>query len=83
MFNDRISKIYPSSKNCIVILFYSTLEHGEISIKLKTNLESSFAISISYDLSPIDKDDGIVYAALILLGLYVLIIFEVIRIIYE
>lgn len=62
----------------IIILFYSMLEHGEISIKLKTNLESSFAISISYDLSPIDKDDGIIYAALILLGLYVLIIFEVI-----
>lgn len=69
--------MYLSSKNCI-ILFYSALEYGEISIKLKTNLESSFAISISYDLSPIDKDDGIVYAALILLGLYVLIIFEVI-----
>ncbi|XP_012344247.1 P protein-like isoform X1 [Apis florea] len=57
----------------------NTLEHGEISIKLKTNLESSFAISISYDLSPIDKDDGIVYAALILLGLYVLIIFEIVH----
>ncbi|XP_043789290.1 P protein-like [Apis laboriosa] len=57
----------------------NALEHGEISIKLKTNLESSFAISISYDLSPIDKDDGIIYAALILLGLYVLIIFEIVH----
>ncbi|PBC26070.1 P protein [Apis cerana cerana] len=57
----------------------NALEYGEISIKLKTNLESSFAISISYDLSPIDKDDGIVYAALILLGLYVLIIFEIVH----
>lgn len=61
------------------VLFYSTLENSNIVIKLKTNLESSFAISISYDISSMNKDDGIIYAAIILLGLYVLIIFEVIK----
>ncbi|XP_068979138.1 P protein-like [Bombus flavifrons] len=57
----------------------STLEYGEILIKLKTNLESSFAISISYDLSSMNKDDGIAYAAAVLFGLYILIIFEVVH----
>ncbi|XP_043519104.1 P protein [Frieseomelitta varia] len=56
-----------------------TLENANIVIKLKTNLESSFAISISYDISSINKDDGIMYAAIILLGLYILIIFEVVH----
>ncbi|KAK9294919.1 hypothetical protein QLX08_010612 [Tetragonisca angustula] len=56
-----------------------TLENANIVIKLKTNLESSFAISISYDISSINKDDGIIYAAIILLGLYILIIFEVVH----
>ncbi|XP_017792609.1 PREDICTED: P protein-like [Habropoda laboriosa] len=55
------------------------LEQSMASINLKTNLESSFAVSISYDLSSIDKDDGIAYAAIVLFGLYVLIIFEVVH----
>ncbi|KAK1131690.1 hypothetical protein K0M31_015851 [Melipona bicolor] len=55
------------------------LENANVVIKFKTNLESSFAISISYDISSINKDDGIVYAAIILLGLYILIIFEVVH----
>lgn len=67
------------TKHYINISFYSTLENANIVIKLKTNLESSFAISISYDISSMNKDDGIVYAAIILLGLYILIIFEVIK----
>lgn len=48
-----------------------------VSINLETNLESSFAVSMTYDMSSIDKHDGIAYAAIVLLGLYILIIFEV------
>ncbi|XP_054005067.1 P protein-like isoform X1 [Hylaeus anthracinus] len=55
------------------------LENGVIFIKLETNLKSSFAVSITYDLSFIEKNDGVIYAAMILLGLYVLIIFEVVH----
>lgn len=55
------------------------LDEGLVSINLRTNLESSFAVSISYDLSSINKDDGIAYAAIVLLGLYILIIFEVVH----
>lgn len=54
-----------------------TLSHGAMFIKLCTNSESSLSFSIAYDLSSINADTGILYAAFILLGLYVMIIFEV------
>lgn len=48
-----------------------------LNIKFNTNLNANLPISMGYNLDPIDTDDGIIYAALILVGLYVLIIFEV------
>ncbi|KAI4487019.1 hypothetical protein M0802_012119 [Mischocyttarus mexicanus] len=50
-----------------------------ISINLCTNLEHSFPLSIAYDLSSINTDDGIPYAAIVLFGLYVLIVFEIVH----
>jgi hypothetical protein len=44
---------------------------------MKTNMDASFPTAIYCDLSPIDTDSGIVYAAIVLLGLYVLIVLEV------
>ncbi|XP_076623101.1 P protein [Colletes latitarsis] len=55
------------------------LENSVVSMNLKTNLESSFAVSMSYDLSLLDKTNGLIYAAMILLGLYILIIFEIVH----
>ncbi|XP_076162409.1 P protein isoform X2 [Ptiloglossa arizonensis] len=55
------------------------LERGMMSINFKTNLESSLPVSMKYDLSLIDKTDGIIYAVIILLGLYILIIFDVVH----
>ncbi|XP_076244373.1 P protein [Calliopsis andreniformis] len=55
------------------------LKQNLISINFKTNLESSFAISMTYDLSSIDKHHGTICAAVVLLGLYILIIFEVVH----
>lgn len=46
-------------------------------IKLRTNSKSSLSFSIAYNLSPINTDTGIPYAAVILIGLYIMIIFEV------
>lgn len=46
-------------------------------IHFETNLNSSFPVSIGYDLSPIDMEDGVIYATIVLLGLYIFIIFEV------
>lgn len=55
-----------------------TNETGKtLAVNLETNLSSDFPISIGYDFSPINAEDGTAYAAVVLLGLYILIIFEV------
>ncbi|KAL0127051.1 hypothetical protein PUN28_005401 [Cardiocondyla obscurior] len=56
-----------------------TLSNGIMFIKLWTNSESSLSFSMVYDLSPINTDTGLPYAACILIGLYILIIFEVVH----
>ncbi|CAH1397552.1 unnamed protein product [Nezara viridula] len=50
-----------------------------LRIVIKTNINRSFPISLSYQLSPIDPKDGVLYAAGVLLGLYILIIFEIVH----
>lgn len=49
---------------------------GRLFVKLETNVNASLPIAIGYDVSPIDESDGTVYAVVVLVGLYVLIIFE-------
>lgn len=49
-----------------------------LSLEISTNLPNIFAINVAFDPSPIDKSMGIIYAAIILLSLYVLIIWEII-----
>ncbi|CAH1980081.1 unnamed protein product [Acanthoscelides obtectus] len=50
-----------------------------IRLQFKTNLESNFPVSMGYNLQPINPDDGVIYAALVLIGLYVLIVFDIIH----
>ncbi|XP_046383180.1 P protein-like isoform X2 [Ischnura elegans] len=52
---------------------------GLLRLRLETNLQESFPVSIRYDPSPINVEDGIVYATLVLMGLYVLIIFDIVH----
>ncbi|XP_054286701.1 P protein-like [Macrosteles quadrilineatus] len=58
---------------------FEMIPNSLMCLQFTTNLAASFSISISYDLSPINTDDGIVYAAFILLGLYFLIITEIVH----
>ncbi|XP_039303573.1 P protein [Solenopsis invicta] len=55
------------------------LSGGVMFIKLRTNSKSSLSFSIAYNLSPINTDTGIPYAAVILIGLYIMIIFEIVH----
>lgn len=48
-------------------------------VKIRTNMNTNFPISVGYSLDPISQELGIMCAALILIGLYVLIIFEASR----
>lgn len=49
-----------------------------LSLEIATNLPTSFPINIAFDPAPIDKSMGVIYAAIILLSLYVFIIWEII-----
>ncbi|CAH0549056.1 unnamed protein product [Brassicogethes aeneus] len=50
-----------------------------LQIQFSTNLQTNFPVSVGYNLHPINTDDGIIYAALVLVGLYILIIFDIIH----
>lgn len=49
-----------------------------LRFRIASNLKSSFAFNLAYDSSPIDKSLGVIYAAIILLSLYVMIIWEIV-----
>ncbi|KAK9886498.1 hypothetical protein WA026_016778 [Henosepilachna vigintioctopunctata] len=50
-----------------------------LQICLSTNLNEHLPISLGYNSDPIDTEAGVIYAALVLLGLYVVIIFELLH----
>lgn len=60
---------------------YERLKQNKSSIKLNlyTNFDASFPVNFAYDPSPLDKDMGIIYAAIVLLGLYIMIIWELVH----
>jgi hypothetical protein len=64
-------------------LCYRLIPRSILRVEMKTNLDTSFPTAVYCDLSPIDTDSGIVYAAAVLLGLYVLIVLEVSCIAYS
>ncbi|XP_011686106.1 PREDICTED: P protein [Wasmannia auropunctata] len=68
--HQRVFKINVDSK---------TLSHGIMFVNLRTNSKSNLSFSLAYDLSPINTDTGIPYAAVILISLYILIIFEIVH----
>ncbi|KAJ3650636.1 hypothetical protein Zmor_016724 [Zophobas morio] len=50
-----------------------------LEVRLSTNMKTNFPLSVAYNLQPINTDSGIIYAGLVLIGLYVLIIFELVH----
>lgn len=49
-----------------------------LSLQINTNIPENFPINLAVDPSPIDKSLGIIYAAILLLSLYIVIISEII-----
>ncbi|XP_013185453.1 P protein [Amyelois transitella] len=49
------------------------------AIQMKTDVNSTTPLTMSYTLDPLDGTTGVLYACVLLVGLYVLIIFEVIN----
>ncbi|VVC40695.1 Hypothetical protein CINCED_3A022746 [Cinara cedri] len=71
MHQNKIFKLNRLSPN--------TTLHGDTKLCMNTTLNTNFPIALTYDLFPINTEYGIIYAALVLIGLYVLIITEVIH----
>lgn len=50
-----------------------------LKVNMLTNLEESFSVNMAYDPSPLNKNIGILCATLVLIGLYILIIWELVH----
>lgn len=48
-------------------------------IRFRTSVNRSIPLTVSYDCSPINKDQAVIYAAIVLVGLYIMIIWEVVN----
>lgn len=60
---------------------YDRLLKNESVLKLNlvSDFDEGFPINFAYDPSPLDKEMGIIYATIVLLGLYVMIIWELVH----
>jgi P protein len=61
---------------------YKNLTNGsgaKLKLKLKTTYSASLAVNFAYDPSPLDLEMGLIYATIVLLGLYVMIIWELVH----
>lgn len=54
-------------------------EKAVLRVQMKTDLNENLPLLFAYDPSPINKDAGVIYAAIVLLGLYIMIIWEVVH----
>lgn len=50
-----------------------------LQLRIYTNLPISIPINLAYDSTPIDKSLGVIYAAIVLFGLYAMIIWEIVH----
>jgi hypothetical protein len=52
---------------------------SELRLNLITNFDASLPVNFAYDPSPLDQKMGLIYATIVLLGLYVMIIWELVH----
>lgn len=81
---DQIDVVNETTKFQIIDIAETMLEQLQdkqivLRLRIRTNLPISLPIRLAYDTTPIDKSVGVIYAAIILLGLYVLIIWEIVH----
>ncbi|XP_050083930.1 P protein-like isoform X1 [Anopheles aquasalis] len=50
-----------------------------VRLMIKSNIQASMPIAVQYDQSPVNRDVGVIYAAFVLIFLYVLIIWEIVH----
>ncbi|XP_058125318.1 P protein-like [Anopheles ziemanni] len=50
-----------------------------VRLMIRSNIPASMPVAIRYDQSPVNRDVGVIYAAFVLIFLYVLIIWEIVH----
>lgn len=50
-----------------------------LRVRLRSNVNTEIPLQMGYDPSPIDTEMGVIYAAILLIGLYVLIIWDIVH----
>lgn len=78
---DNVKLLKRSSTIYLKEYEYQSLHSDNVSLQINmlTELEISLPVNLSYDPSPLDTDVGLLMAAAILMGLYVLIIWELVH----
>ncbi|XP_026734675.1 P protein-like isoform X2 [Trichoplusia ni] len=51
----------------------------KVTLRMSTSGSSTVPLTVSYQMNPIDEEEGIIYATILLITLYVLIIFEIVN----
>ncbi|CAB3233664.1 unnamed protein product [Arctia plantaginis] len=80
---DRYSRNY--TKDDLVIVHQLTRwgqigKNGTVvTLRMSTTANNTVPITISYQMNPLDVEDGIIYATILLVALYMLIIFEIVN----
>lgn len=60
--------------------FQSITQHeSTLYVNLYTNLTQTFSMNLIYDPSPLDESLGVILGAVVLVGLYILIVFELVH----
>lgn len=83
--DNRLLDVVPDSKISKTLTLWTVNEarfpNSDLTyrIRFKTNVNKSIPLTVSYDSSPIDKDRAVIYAAIVLIGLYIMIIWEVVN----
>ncbi|XP_052864843.1 P protein-like [Anopheles cruzii] len=52
---------------------------GLVRLMIRSNIQASMPVAVNYDQSPVNRDVGVIYAAFVLIFLYVLIIWEIVH----
>lgn len=78
---DTVKEIKRSKTIALDHINYDQMKQNKSKLKLNliTNFDASLPVNFAYDPSPLDKDLGIIYATIVLLGLYVMIIWELVH----
>lgn len=78
---DSVKELKRSTTINLEYPIYSKLVDRTTVLKLNliTNFDASLPVNFAYDPSPLDRATGLIYATIILLGLYVMIIWELVH----